>query len=99
MIQLSNIKLLKKEDIPKLITLITPELERKRKLYKRYTRKNNENEIAGENTTGVIVPLEKYCVDVASGFLGGKEPTYEVENVQKEKKNIIQKLLNKIFIC
>lgn len=97
MIQLSDIKSLKEENISKLVTLITPELQRKKELYKRYSRKASELEIEGANTPKVIVPLEKYCVDVASGFLGGKEPTYEVENVQEEKKNIIQKLLDKVF--
>ena len=97
MIQLSDIKSLKEENISKLVTLITPELQRKKELYKRYSRKASELEIEGTNTPKVIVPLEKYCVDVASGFLGGKEPTYEVENVQEEKKNIIQKLLDKVF--
>lgn len=97
MIQLNSISELKKEDIPKLVELIRPELDKRKKLYQRYKRKAKDFEVIGENGKTMIVPFEKYIVDIASGYLGGKEPTYEVEDTTDEKKkNIIKKILDKI---
>ena len=99
MIQLSDIKELNEENIYKLYDLVTPELDRKEKLYRRYTRKTNDIDIFGAEgkKKSVAVPFEKYIVDIASGYLGGKEPTYEVQDTADDKKkNIIQKVLNKI---
>ena len=100
MIQLANIDKITKEDIPKLDQLITPELNKRAELYKRYTRKtDNGIEYIGQNGKKIIVPFEKYIVDIASGYLGGKEPTYEVEDNSSDpqKQTIIERVLNKIF--
>ncbi len=99
MIQLADIEKLTKDDIPKLDDLITPELNKRSELYKRYTRKTSDVEYIGQNGKTVIVPFEKYIIDIASGYLGGKEPTYEVEDnsSDQDKLNIIQRVLNKVF--
>ena len=92
MIQLSNITELTEQDIPKLVTLVNQELLRREKLYRRYRRKIHSYEIVGvpdvenENKKTVVVPFEKYIVDIGSGYLGGKEPTYEVEETADEDK-------------
>ena len=98
MIQLSSISELKQEDIYKLVNLVNPELDKKRKLYGRYKRKKYDSEVIGENSTKkVIVPFEKYIVDMGTGYLGGKEPTYEVEDTADEKKkSLLKKVLDKI---
>lgn len=97
MIQIANLNELNKDNIYKLYDLVTPELDKKTKLYQRYTRKSNDVEIFGiKNKKSVAVPFEKYIIDIASGYLGGKEPTYEVQDTADEKKKgLIQKLLNK----
>jgi SPP1 family phage portal protein len=98
MIQLSNVKELNEENIYKLVDLVTPELNKKKELYKRYRRKSSDVEIIGANDKkNIVVPFEKYIVDIATGYLGGKEPTYEVEDTADEKKkSIIKKVLDKI---
>lgn len=99
MIQLSSIKELNEKDIYKLYDIVKPELDRKAKLYQRYTRKASDVSIFGIDTKSknVAVPFEKYIVDIASGYLGGKEPTYEVQDTaDKKKQGIIKKVLNKI---
>ena len=98
MIQLASISELKKEDIPNLVNLITPELNKKKKLYQRYARKANDINIIGENQKTVKVAFEKYIIDNASGYLGGKEPSYEVEATENEqKRNLLKKVLKKVF--
>lgn len=66
------------------------EILRKRKLmYDRYTRK--------VDTGDIKVPLEYYIVNIASGFFGGKAPTYTVKQERNnKKKTIIQKMFNKV---
>lgn len=97
MLQLANIEELSQDNIYKLYDIVKPELDKKAKLYNRYSRKVNDVDIVGADGKSIIVPFEKYIVDIASGYLGGKEPTYEVQDTQDErKKNIIRKILNKI---
>ena len=92
MIQLSNVTELTEQDIPKLVTLVNQELLRREKLYRRYRRKVHSYEIIGvpdvedENKKPVVVPFEKYIVDIGGVYLGGKEPTYEVEETADEDK-------------
>lgn len=96
MIQISNIEEFKEEDIPKLVTIVNQELLRREALYKRYRRKQYDYEIVGQaNKDKVVVPFEKYIVDIATGYLGGKEPTYEVEEVNDDKKKTIKKVLDR----
>lgn len=96
MIQISNIEEFKEEDIPKLVTIVNQELLRREALYKRYRRKQYDYEIVGQaDKNKVVVPFEKYIVDIATGYLGGKEPTYEVEEVNDDKKKTIKKVLDR----
>lgn len=99
MIQISNIEELKAEDMQKLVDIITPELNKRKDLYLRYKRKVKNSDLIYKNDEkkNGVVPLERYIINVSSGYLGGKAPKYIVENVSdKEKQGIIKKLLNKI---
>ena len=97
MIQLSNIEKLTAEDMPKLVDLIQPELQKRKELYQRYKRKTKNSDLIYDNNKNGVVPLEKYIINVSSGYLGGKAPKYIVENVSdKEKQGIIRQILDKI---
>lgn len=101
MIQLSDITELTEKDIPNLVTLVNQELLRREQLYRRYRRKIHSYEIVGVpdiegSEKAVVVPFEKYIVDIGAGYLGGKAPTYEVEDTADEaKKQTIAETLNK----
>ena len=97
MIQLSNLDSLNKENIPKFVEIVKAELGKKAKLYERYRRKTSDSEII-KGKDRVNISFEKYIIDNASGYLGGKEPTYEVQITSDEqKKGILKKILGKIF--
>lgn len=97
MIQLSNLTELEEKDISKLDTIITPELQKRASLYERYKRKQNDSELISSDGKTTKITFEKYIVDIASGYLSGKAPNYAVTNVvNKERKNVIQKMLSKI---
>ena len=96
MIQISNIEEINEDSVPKLVTIVNQELLRREALYERYRRKQYDYEIVGQaNKDKVVVPFEKYIVDIATGYLGGKEPTYEVEEVNDDKKKVIKKVLDR----
>ena len=100
MIQISNIQDLKSTDIEKLVNIIKPELSKRKDLYLRYKRKVRNSDLIYENSErkNGVVPLERYIINVSSGYLGGKAPKYIVESTSdKEKQNVIKKLLNKII--
>lgn len=97
MVQLSNIKTLEEKDIPKLVETVKAELNKKAKLYERYRRKSKDSEII-KGRENLNISFEKYIIDNASGYLGGKEPTYEVQvTSDKEKQGLLKKILNKII--
>ena len=58
-------------------------------LYDRFTRKYD--------TKDVIVALEYYISVIASGYFGGKEPQYKVKKLNDTKKNIAEKIFQKVF--
>ena len=97
MVQLSNIEKLEEKDIPKLVDTVKKELDKKEKLYERYRRKKNDSDII-KGRKNLNISFEKYIIDNASGYLGGKEPTYEVQITSDEKKKgLLKKLLGKVF--
>lgn len=99
MIQIRDLQTLEAEDIGKLSQIVNKELKKREALYKRYKRKETNADLVfnGEDRDKTIVMFEKYIVDIASGYLGGAEPQYTVNDVKDAKKqNIIRALLNKI---
>lgn len=66
-----------------------PILQHRKKLYDRYTRKND--------TSDVIVALEYYISTIASGYFGGKEPQYKVKRINETQKGILKKVFEKLF--
>lgn len=98
MIQIRDLKTLEVENIGKLFNVVNAELNKRQKLYERYKRKaKNSDLIFGTGRDKTIVTFEKYIVDIASGYLGGAEPQYTVNDVKdKKKQNIIRQLLDKL---
>lgn len=98
MIQLANIETLTAKDMPKLVDLIQPELQKRKQLYQRYKRKIKNSDLIYGNEKKGVVSLEKYIINMSSGYLGGKAPKYIVETTSdEEKQGIIKQILNKII--
>ena len=98
MIQIGNLTEITEEAIPNLLKQVQAELTSRLDLWKRYHRKNTISGLSytsGKNETKVT--FEKYITDLASGFLGGKAPTYTINDTVNETKiNLIKKLLDKM---
>lgn len=66
-----------------------PILQHRKKLYDRYTRKNDISD--------VIVALEFYISTIATGYFGGKEPQYKVNKINETQKGMLQKIFQRVF--
>lgn len=97
MIQISNLEEINANDIYKLVDMIMPELNSRKKLWRRIHRKvklcNLVFDIKGKKEN---ITFEKYIWLIASGFLGGKAPVFTVnDTVDETKINIIKELFDK----
>lgn len=96
MIQISNLETYEAKDIPELLSLVEPVLTKRKKLHEKYSRGANETTLmfnVGVDKTKV--PFEKFITDLATGYLAGK-PKYSVSDTDnKEKQQILNKLLDK----
>ena len=96
MIQLSNIEELTPKDIEALESTISPILAKRVELKKRIYRNGDSSHIMTGNEP--IIAMERYIVETASGYLGGKAPKYEVQEiVNPEKRSLIKKILDKVM--
>lgn len=101
MLRLSNIESITdteniKETIPKLLKLVEPILEKRRKLHEIYSRKADDMTVMfsgkKENT---VVTYEKFLTDISAGYLSGK-PVYSVATViEDDKKELMKELFDK----
>ena len=82
------------ETIPKLVRLINPILEKRRKLHKKYSRDAKDSTVMYSNDKkDTTIPFEKFLTDIAAGYLSAK-PVYSVTEVMEEDK---RKLLKELF--
>lgn len=96
MIQIDNLEEINREDIPQLLKLIDPVLEKRKRLYKRLNRTGSSQKVFYTNDNKVTnIPFEQFITAIASGYLAGKEPNYEVQDTDTEsKQKIIKDLLD-----
>lgn len=97
MIQISNLEDIKAEDINKLVDMIIPELNSRKRLWKRIHRKAKLcNLVFDINGKKENITFEKFIWLISSGFLGGKAPVYTVnDTTDKDKIKIIKELFDK----
>lgn len=96
MLQIANLEEYTEENIPKLLTLVEPILAKRRKLSKKYTRGASQTAtMFSENNKSTVVPLEKFFVDLSTGYNAG-QPIYRVNvSKDKQKNEIVNKYLDK----
>ena len=85
MIQYTKEYLSNSSNATAIINNIQPILKHRKQMYKRYTKKNG-------------IPLEAYVSKVATGYIAGTEPSFNIKEERNTKKqSIIKKLFNKVF--
>ena len=77
------------QNINTLYGAMIPILTHRRGLYERYTRADDQSD--------VVVALEYYISNIASGYFAGKEPQYKVKSYNDTQKGVIQRVLEKVF--
>ena len=96
MIQIENLSEYKAEDIPKLLEIVEPILQKRKNLHEKYTRQATSSNLMYSNgVVDTIVPFEKYITDLATGYLSGK-PIYSVtDTLDEDKIRLLKDLLDK----
>lgn len=85
MIQYTKEYLANPSNATAIINNVQPILEHRIKMYKKYTKKDG-------------IPLEAYVSKVATGYIAGAEPSFNVKEEKNEKKQtIIKKFFDKVF--
>ena len=85
MIQYTKEYLSNSSNATAIINTIQPILKHRTQMYKRYTKKNG-------------IPLEAYVSKVATGYIAGTEPSFNIKEERNTKKQtIIKKFFNKVF--
>jgi len=98
MIQWNKETLEDAKSITQILSLAETEWDNRRKLYERIRRKTSCSEIVSEDDNKIKVGFENYINSMVTGYFAGKAPIYDIEKISdKEKINIIKKLLNKVF--
>lgn len=89
-------KLLEKESsITDIFFKAQVELESRKKLYERVTRKLTDEEIASLSDEDIKVPLELYISVMSAGYFGGKAPVYKVKAFNEKRNKIVEELFDK----
>lgn len=85
MIQMSAEYLNNSNNATKIINEVQPILKHRLEMYNKYQKKNG-------------IPLEAYVTKVATGYIAGNQPKFNVkEELNKKKQTIITRLFDKVF--
>ena len=98
MIQWNKETLENPDSIAQILPIAEKEWNARKELYERIRRKTSYSELVSKDDSNIKVAFENYINSMVTGYFAGKAPVYDVEKISdKEKLNIIQKLLNKIY--
>lgn len=96
MLQFANLEEISSADIPQLLELITPILNKRAQLAEKYSRGANQTTVMySKDNRNTVIPFEKFITDLATGYLSGK-PVYKVTDTDDEEKaRLLNELLDK----
>lgn len=94
MLRYSKERLAEERSITDIYFKAQEELDVRKELDEKFRRKLTDEELASLDDEDIKVPLERYISIMATGYFGGKAPTYKVKAFNKEKDKIIQELFN-----
>lgn len=98
MLQYNKEYIINAKNIHQILEDAKPEWNKRKKLYRMKVRKNNQSSLVAENDEETKVAFEFAISNMINGYVGGKAPIYQVEEMPtEEKQKILTKLFNKIF--
>lgn len=99
MLKIADLEFYTEQDIPKLLNLVRPILQKRLQLHEKYSRGANDRTLmySSSNQTTKL-PFEKFIVDLATGYTAGT-PTYKVNISEDNKKSkILEEILDKKIV-
>ena len=98
MLQYNKEYITKAENIATILEAAKPEWNKRKKLYRMKVRKNSPSSLVAENDKETKVAFEFAISNMVNGYMGGKAPIYQVEDMPNEENQmILKKLFDKIF--
>lgn len=98
MLQYNKEYIINAKNIHQILEDAKPEWNKRKKLYKMKVRKNSTSSLVAENDEETKIAFEFAISNMINGYVGGKAPIYQVEEMPtEEKQKILTKLFNKIF--
>ena len=98
MLQYNKEFIINPDNIASILKDAKPEWEKRKKLYEMKNRKRHTFDLVATNDSNIKVGFESVVSNMISGYMGGKAPIYQVEEMPtEEKQNILKKLFDKIF--
>lgn len=98
MLQYNIDYIIKPENIYNILQDAKPEWDKRKKLYEMKVRKSKPSDLVAENDDEMKEGFEFVISNMINGYIGGKSPIYQVEEMPtKEKQSILTKLFNKVF--
>lgn len=96
MLQIASLEEYTVEQIPDLLSVIQPILNKRLRLHKLYSRNGSQTKVMySTDEENTVLPFEKFITDIATGYTAGV-PTYTVDVSKDEERNrILQELLDK----
>lgn len=98
MLQYNKEYIIKAENIATILEAAKPEWKKRKKLYRMKIRKNDPAGLVAEDDRKTKIAFEYVISNMVNGYVGGKAPKYQVDEMPtEEKRKILTKLFNKIF--
>ena len=94
MLQYNKEYIINPDNIASILKDAKPEWEKRKKLYEMKNRKRHTFDLVATNDTNIKVGFESVVSNMISGYMGGKAPIYQVEEMPTEEK---QKKIKKLF--
>lgn len=98
MLQYNKEYIINPDNIHNILEDAKPEWDKRKKLYQMKVRKSKSSSLVAENDDEMKVGFESVISNMVTGYMGGKEPIYLVDEIPtQEKQDILKKLFNKEF--
>ena len=92
MLQFNKEYIINPDNIHNILEDAKPEWDKRKKLYQMKVRKSKPSSLVAENDDEMKVGFEAVISNMVTGYMGGKEPIYLVDEIPtEEKQNILKK--------
>ena len=98
MLQYNKEYMINPKNIASILNDAKPEWEKRKKLYKMKTRKEKPSNLVAETDNEMKEPFESVISNMINGYVGGKSPIYQVEEMPTKEKFLLNYLIKYLIL-